>query len=84
MPLRFRQSLRALGPVSASAPLHEAARAGLGALIGMALAGLFAMSPRIDMQFGLYLIAPFGATSVLLFAVPNSPLAQPRAAIVEN
>lgn len=50
----------------------------------MSLAGLFAMSPRTDMQFGLYLIAPFGATSVLLFAVPNSPLAQPWAAIVGN
>ena len=28
-----------------------------------------------------FLIAPFGATCVLLFAVPESPLAQPRAVI---
>ena len=28
-----------------------------------------------------YLIAPFGATCVLLFAVPDSPLAQPRSVI---
>uniref|UniRef100_UPI0038CDA384 HPP family protein n=1 Tax=Pseudorhodobacter aquimaris TaxID=687412 RepID=UPI0038CDA384 len=33
---------------------------------------------------GLFLIAPFGATSVLLFAVPNSPLAQPWSAVVGN
>lgn len=84
MPSKLRQSLRSLGPVSASAPLREAVRAGLGALAGLAIAGLFALSPRIDMQFGLYLIAPFGATSVLLFAVPNSPLAQPWAAVVGN
>ena len=29
-------------------------------------------------------VAPFGATSVLLFAVPNSPLAQPWSAVVGN
>jgi CBS domain-containing membrane protein len=33
---------------------------------------------------GLVLIAPFGATAVLLYAVPNSPLAQPWSAIVGN
>ncbi len=33
---------------------------------------------------GLFLVAPFGASSVLLFAVPNSPLAQPWSAIVGN
>lgn len=82
--MTIRKALRSLGPVSASAPFPEALRAGVGALAGMAIAGLFALSPRIDMQFGLYMIAPFGATSVLLFAVPNSPLAQPWAAIVGN
>jgi len=30
------------------------------------------------------LVAPFGASSVLLFAVPNSPLAQPWSAIIGN
>jgi len=29
-------------------------------------------------------VAPFGASSVLLFAVPNSPLAQPWSAVVGN
>lgn len=48
------------------------------------MAGLFLLSPIVDPQFGLYLIAPLGATSVLLFAVPNSPLAQPWSAIVGN
>ena len=42
------------------------------------------MAPSVDLTLGLYLVAPFGATSVLLFAVPNSPLAQPWSAIVGN
>ncbi|QDY70729.1 CBS domain-containing protein (plasmid) [Qingshengfaniella alkalisoli] len=59
-------------------------RAGLGALIGLGVTGLFLLSPQIDTELGLYLVAPFGASSVLLFAVPNSPLAQPWSAIVGN
>lgn len=62
----------------------EALRAGIGALIGLGVAGLLVLSPSVDLQLGLYLIAPFGASSVLLFAVPNSPLAQPWSAVVGN
>tara|TARA_R110002020_G_scaffold134530_28_gene300450 strand:- start:3600 stop:4700 length:1101 start_codon:yes stop_codon:yes gene_type:complete len=62
----------------------EAIRAGLGAVIGLGLTGLFLLSPLVDAELGLYLVAPFGASSVLLFAVPNSPLAQPWSAIVGN
>lgn len=76
-------SLRALGPVAA-VPVKEALRAGLGALIGLLLASILASLLAPDQWAGLYLIAPFGATSVLLFAAPNSPLAQPWPAIVGN
>lgn len=62
----------------------EALRAGVGAFAGLALVGLFLLSPVVDLELGLYLVAPFGASSVLLFAVPNSPLAQPWSAIVGN
>ena len=62
----------------------EALRAGIGALVGLWLTGLFLLSPQVDLTLGLYLVAPFGASSVLLFAVPNSPLAQPWPAIVGN
>ena len=81
---RLRATLRALGPAIAAAPPLEAARAGLGAFAGLLVAGLFALSPAVDLELGLYLVAPFGATSVLLFAVPNSPLAQPWSAVVGN
>ncbi len=76
--------LRSLGPAVARTSPIEAFRAGLGAFIGLGLTGLFELSPAVDFQLGLYLVAPFGATSVLLFAVPNSPLAQPWSAIVGN
>lgn len=76
--------LKSLGPAVARVPAREALRAGLGALIGLGLTGLFLLSPAVDLDLGLYLVAPFGASSVLLFAVPNSPLAQPWSAIVGN
>lgn len=76
--------LSSFGPdVAKSSPI-EALRAGLGAFIGLALAGAFVLAPAVDLTLGLYLVAPFGASSVLLFAVPNSPLAQPWSAIVGN
>lgn len=81
----FRRWLvRAFGPAVAASSLREAARSGFGALIGLALLGILVLGPGVDRQLGLYLIAPFGATAVLLFAVPNSPLAQPWSAIVGN
>ena len=80
----LRHVFRALGPAIAGVSSKEAVRAGLGALIGLGVASLFILSPEVDFQLGLYLIAPFGATAVLLFAVPNSPLAQPWSAVVGN
>jgi CBS domain-containing membrane protein len=62
----------------------EALRAGLGALVAIGLIALFLLSPEIDTEFGLYLVAPFGASAVMVFAVPNSPLAQPWSVIIGN
>jgi len=47
-------------------------KAGLGAALGMGFIGWLG-----DLTHEPLLIAPFGATCVLLFAVPSSPLAQP-------
>ncbi|WP_395541839.1 HPP family protein [Neotabrizicola sp. sgz301269] len=83
-PPRALWLLRAFGPASAGVPAIEALRAGLGAALALGLVGLLILAPMVDLRTGLYLIAPFGASSVLLFAVPNSPLAQPWPAIVGN
>ncbi|WP_244816202.1 HPP family protein [Caballeronia sp. Lep1P3] len=55
----------------------ERLRAGVGALIGIALTGGIAHLLVGDASAIPFLIAPMGASAVLLFAVPASPLAQP-------
>ncbi|MDX2506612.1 MAG: HPP family protein [Gammaproteobacteria bacterium] len=47
-------------------------KSGFGGLTGIALLGLLSQSTD-----SLWLMAPFGATCVLLFSVPASPLSQP-------
>ena len=69
-----------LAPVS----LGERLRASIGALIGILVTGAVAGlalggSPDVPL-----LIAPMGASAVLLFAVPTSPLAQPWSIIGGN
>ena len=76
--------LRALGPAMARVSSREALRASLGALMAIGLIELFLLSPEIDTEFGLYLVAPFGASAVMVFAIPNSPLAQPWSVILGN
>ena len=65
---------RAIGMPALERPfLRDTALAGLGGFLAIAvLAGLgaIAAAPLI--------IAPFGASSVLLFSIPASPLAKPR------
>jgi CBS domain-containing membrane protein len=52
----------------------ESGRSALGALMGLALAGgLLYLNP--DASF--WLIAPIGASTIILFILPHSPLAQP-------
>lgn len=75
---------RAFGPAIGIGSAREALRAGLGAALGLFVAGLVMLASGSDLRLGLYLIAPFGASSVLLFAAPNSPLAQPWSAVVGN
>ena len=47
-------------------------KAGIGAAVGMSMVGVLAALTGLPL-----LIAPLGSTSVLLFAQPSSPLAQP-------
>ena len=77
-------ALRSLGPAIGPAALRDAIRTGAGAGAGIALmaAAALALAPG-DWTTAL-LIAPFGATAVLVFAAPNSPLAQPWSAVVGN
>ena len=73
----LRDWLAAFKPARITADGRERARACIGALIGIFTTGitsywLIGNTPQLPM-----LIAPLGASAVLLFAVPNGPLAQP-------
>lgn len=68
-------------PKPSNASRTEQVRAGAGALFGLLLTAL--LTPLLLRVFGndtpgmAFLIAPMGASAVLLFGVPASPLAQP-------
>lgn len=64
-------------PILAGATLSDRLIASLGTLIGICLTGLvcaFCFGPDPSLPL---IVAPIGASAVLLFAVPASPLAQP-------
>lgn len=74
---RFVRQLAAFAPAPVTLPWRERLRSSFGALFGIALTGGVAHwlgGPAAAVPF---LIAPMGASAVLLFAVPASPLAQP-------
>ncbi|MEP9379597.1 HPP family protein [Aquabacter sp. CN5-332] len=76
----LKRFIPGLAPVSTA----ERLRAGIGALIGLVITGFatrLALGPDSAVPL---LIAPMGASSVLLFAVPSSPLAQPWSIIGGN
>ncbi|RIJ24329.1 CBS domain-containing protein [Henriciella barbarensis] len=76
--------LKHLLPALPTADRKEAARASLGAAVGIGCCTLLGLLLPLLWGLPLYLIAPLGASAVLVFAVPNSPLAQPWSAIVGN
>lgn len=71
------QWLLRIFPAAASVDRYEKMRACAGALFGLVLTGLTTYLILGKDVNAMWLIAPMGASSVLLFAVPASPLAQP-------
>jgi CBS domain-containing membrane protein len=57
-----------------SLSVAERWRSGLGALVGMVISGLMLHAMPLDSH---WLIAPVGASAVILYALSHSPLAQP-------
>ena len=82
--MSFTQSdwLNFLKPNYKILPLKERLLSGFGALCGLAISSLISWYVLGGMN--AWYIAPMGASSVLLFAVPNSPLAQPWNVVVGN
>lgn len=78
------QWLHNLLPEALLVDRYERMRTCLGALIGILITGLVSyalLGPSFSLPF---LIAPMGASAVLLYAVPSSPMAQPWPVIGGN
>jgi len=74
---------RALAPSNPTIDARERLRVLVGALLGVA--GMAAMSRALmGGTISPWLVAPLGASTVLVFALPASPLAQPWAVVVGN
>jgi CBS domain-containing membrane protein len=67
----------AFDPILPGATARDRALACLGAFVGIALTGLVAAWLHGDGEAVPWIVAPMGASAVLLFAVPSSPMAQP-------
>lgn len=70
-------------PILAGATLRDRLIACVAALIGIALTA-WSSALLVDARTAALLVAPMGASAVLVFAVPASPLAQPWPVIVGN
>jgi CBS domain-containing membrane protein len=75
--------LRFFNPILAGATLRERLLGCLGACIGICVTGLISAAIMGHADLPL-IVAPIGASAVLLFAVPASPLAQPWSIVGGN
>ncbi|WP_428032533.1 HPP family protein [Ancylobacter sp.] len=71
-------------PILAGATLRDRLLASLGALVGIGLTALVTGLAAKDSAALLWIVPPMGASAVLLFAVPASPMAQPWPTIGGN
>jgi CBS domain-containing membrane protein len=86
---RWRLLLDLFRPAPVAADRREQARVAAGAALGILLTAALA---HAALQAGLlpvgsawpWLVAPMGASAVLVFAVPASPMAQPWAVVAGN
>lgn len=82
MPLTAR--FKPFDPILAGATLRDRLFACAGALVGIALTGFLCGLAAGKAPHLLLLVPPMGASAVLVFAVPSSPMAQPWPVIGGN
>ena len=76
--------LSRFAPVPVLVGPAERVRAAVGAMVGIGLAGWLSLVFLHGEVQSAWLVAPVGASAVLVFAVPASPLAQPWAVVAGN
>ncbi|MGQ3005803.1 MAG: HPP family protein [Blastomonas fulva] len=82
--IRAKQVRSIFIPIMAGASLSDRLIACLGGTAGIALTALVTQSAMGASAAWVWLVAPMGASAVLIFAVPASPLAQPWSVIGGN
>ncbi|WP_018151805.1 HPP family protein [Leeia oryzae] len=82
MPENMNTWLRTFIPMEITASVKERILGCLGAFIGIFCTEL--VSRHLLLGFNPWFIAPMGASAVLLFAVPSSPMAQPWPMLAGN
>ncbi|KQN55557.1 HPP family protein [Erwinia sp. Leaf53] len=82
LPAQLRLFLGRFWPHPLAVARKQMLLASLGAGIGLAITSLF--SHWLLGEVNLWFVAPMGASAVLLFGVPNSPLAQPWSVVGGN
>ena len=82
--LKLSTFIGALWPQPLHVNARERVRAALGAAIGIALTAWLSRWFVAGDATSPWLVAPIGASAVLIFAVPSSPLAQPWAVLGGN
>ena len=80
--LALRKWINALRPAPQVVDARERLRVVLGAGLGLLVAGL--LCRWLGAAGAVWLVAPLGASAVLVFGVPASPLAQPWAVVGGN
>lgn len=81
---RFLDWLCSFRPEPIGADLRERLRGGAGAFLGLLITGMVSRWTLGSTLAAAQLLAPMGASAVLLFAVPASPLAQPWSIVGGN
>ena len=77
-------TLSAFLPRPMNLPWSERLRGAIGGGIGIAVTAVISLMTARALHLSPWLVAPLGASAVLVFAAPASPLAQPWAVIGGN
>ncbi|MGE5451354.1 MAG: HPP family protein [Acidobacteriota bacterium] len=80
----WRTWLLAFRPAPIAVDAKERRRAIIGALLGVVITAGLSRLLSGSSYVGAWLVAPLGASAVLVFAAPASPLAQPWSVVVGN
>ncbi len=81
---RLRRWLQAFRPAPMRVDARERLRVVAGAIVGLLLTGVLTELLSRHVPGVPWLVAPLGASAVLVFGVPASPLAQPWAVVMGN